>query len=84
VSMTPPSIYFSDNGKGVSPEHREKVFRPFWSLKEKSKRRGLGLFIARENAQFMGGTLTLSEEGDPETERLHTFILELPQGVIAQ
>lgn len=84
VSMTPPTIYFSDNGKGVSPEHREKVFRPFWSLKEKSKRRGLGLFIARENAQFMGGTLTLSEEADPESERLHTFILELPQGVVAQ
>jgi signal transduction histidine kinase len=84
VSMSPPTIYFSDNGKGVSPEHREKVFRPFWSLKEKSKRRGLGLFIARENAQFMGGTLTLSEEKDSETERLHTFILELPEGVIVQ
>lgn len=84
VSMTPPTVYFSDNGKGVSPEHREKVFRPFWSLKEKSKRRGLGLFIARENAQFMGGTLVLSEEEDSDTERLHTFILELPQGVVAQ
>jgi signal transduction histidine kinase len=84
VSMTPPTIYFSDNGKGISPEHREKVFRPFWSLKEKSKRRGLGLFIAKENAQFMGGSLALSEEEDSETERLHTFIFELPQGVVAQ
>ena len=84
VSMSPPTIYFSDNGKGISLEHREKVFRPFWSLKEKSKRRGLGLFIARENAQFMGGTLLLSEEIDSATERLHTFIFELPQGVVAQ
>jgi signal transduction histidine kinase len=84
VSMNPPSIYFSDNGKGISPEHSEKIFRPFWSLKEKTKRRGLGLFIARENAQFIGGSLSLSEERDHETERLHTFILELPQGVVAQ
>lgn len=83
VSMSPPSIYFSDNGKGISPDHREKIFRPFWSLKEKTKRRGLGLFIARENAQFIGGSLILSEETDRETERLHTFILELPQGVVA-
>jgi signal transduction histidine kinase len=84
VSANPPTIYFTDNGRGISPEHREKVFRPFWSLKEKTKRRGLGLFIARENAQFLGGTLTLSEETDAETGRLHAFILELPQGVIAR
>jgi signal transduction histidine kinase len=84
VSMNPPTIYFSDNGRGVSPEHREQVFRPFWSLKEKSKRRGLGLFIARENAQYLGGTLILSNEAAAETGRLHTFILELPSGAIVQ
>lgn len=84
ISMNPPTLYFSDNGRGVSPEHREQIFRPFWSLKEKSKRRGLGLFIARENAQYLGGTLILSGDADTDTGRLHTFVLELPSGVIVQ
>ena len=34
----------------------------FFSLKEKSKRRGMGLYIARECAQFNGGSLTLDPE----------------------
>lgn len=55
VEMHPPTIFYRDNGKGIAPDHIEKVFRPFWSLKEKSKRRGLGLFIARENATYLGG-----------------------------
>jgi len=75
----PPTIRFSDNGKGISNEHVEKVFRPFWSLKEKSKRRGLGLFIARENAIYMDGSLTLSEDSSRETGRLHEFVFELPE-----
>jgi signal transduction histidine kinase len=81
IEMNPPTISFSDNGRGISPDHRDKIFRPFWSLKEKSKRRGLGLFIARENATYLGGTLTLSETPDPETGRFHEFVLELPDGV---
>nr|WP_277817181.1 sensor histidine kinase [Solimonas terrae] len=81
IEMNPPTIYFRDNGRGISPEHREKIFRPFWSLKEKSKRRGLGLFIARENATYLGGRLTLSDSADEQTERLHEFVLELPEGL---
>jgi signal transduction histidine kinase len=81
IDMSPPTISFSDNGRGISPDHREKAFRPFWSLKEKSKRRGLGLFIARENATYLGGQLTLAEKPDPETGRFHEFLLELPDGI---
>jgi signal transduction histidine kinase len=81
IEMNPPTIIFTDNGRGIAPENREKVFRPFWSLKEKSKRRGLGLFIARENATYLGGQLTLTEKPDPETGRFHEFVLELPDGV---
>lgn len=77
----PPTIIFEDTGRGIAPENREKVFKPFFSLKEKSKRRGLGLFIARECAQFNGGTLTLDENRDSETGRLHRFTLELPPHV---
>lgn len=76
----PPMITFEDNGRGVAPENAEKVFRAFFSLKEEKRRRGLGLFIAREAAQHHGGTLILSEQANPETRRLHRFVLELPAG----
>lgn len=78
IETTPVTLYFSDNGHGIAEENREKVFRPFWSLKEKTKRRGLGLFIARECATYLGGSLALSSQVDPKTKRLHEFVLELP------
>lgn len=63
---------------GIAPENRDKVFRAFFSLKEKAKRRGLGLFIARECAEHNGGTLVLDDHIDAATGRLHRFTLELP------
>ncbi|MBU1691423.1 MAG: ATP-binding protein [Gammaproteobacteria bacterium] len=80
IDTEPLVIYYSDNGNGIAVENQEKIFRPFWSLKEKSKRRGLGLYIARENATYMGGRLSLSSNADPDTKRLHEFVLELPEG----
>ena len=80
----PPTVIYEDNGRGIAPENREKVFKAFFSLKEKSKRRGLGLFIARECAQFNGGTLVLDESRNAETGRLHRFTLELPPSASVQ
>ncbi|SFJ38491.1 sensor histidine kinase [Methylobacterium brachiatum] len=76
----PPTITFEDNGRGIAPENADKVFKAFFSLKDTRRRRGLGLFIAREAANHHGGSLTLSDHLDPETRRLHRFILELPAG----
>ncbi|WP_342629719.1 sensor histidine kinase [Nguyenibacter vanlangensis] len=74
----PPIITFEDNGHGIAQENREQVFKMFFSLKDTKRRRGLGLYIAREAAQYNGGTLALDDERDPHTGRLHRFILELP------
>ena len=79
----PPTILYRDNGPGIAPENREAVFRPFFSLKEKARRRGLGLFIARECAERNGGTLSLSDEGLKVTGRLNQFVVELPAGAAA-
>lgn len=84
VLQNPPTIVYSDNGPGIAPENRERVFRSFFSLKEKQKRRGLGLFIGRECAEYLGGTLTLDENPSKETGRLNRFILELPGSAAAK
>ena len=75
----PPTIIYEDNGPGIAIENQERIFRSFFSLKEKSKRRGLGLFIARECAEHNGGTLELDSYISPETGRLHRFVFELPR-----
>ena len=78
IDVDPLTVTYADNGRGIAKENREKVFRAFFSLKEKSKRRGLGLFIARECAEYHGGTLTLDKHVNRDTDRLHRFVLELP------
>lgn len=80
----PPTLIYEDNGPGISPANAEKVFQVFFSLKEKAKRRGLGLFIAKECAEHNGGTLTLDPTPNPKTDRLHRFILELPDSAIVR
>lgn len=82
IEESPPTLIVSDNGPGIAPENRERVFRAFWSLKEKGKRRGLGLFVARDHATNLGGTLTLSEHAASETGRLHEFVLNLPESAV--
>ena len=54
-----------DDGPGIPPEEREKVFQPFYRL-ERSRSRdtggtGLGLAIARDIATSHGGDITLSK-----------------------
>lgn len=83
LTQSPPSLIYEDNGPGIAAENKDKVFRPFFSLKEKSKRRGLGLFIARECAEQLGGTLELADSCD-EAGRLHRFMLELPEGTVVR
>ena len=70
---SPTRIIFSDNGPGIDPEHNDRIFEMFFSLKESKKRRGLGLYIARANADAAGGSLKLQNEPKNEFGRLNTF-----------
>jgi CheY-like chemotaxis protein/signal transduction histidine kinase len=68
----------SDTGIGIPAEHRERVFQPFEQVDGKSDRRyggtGLGLPIARELANLLGGELQL----ESEVGRGSTFVCYLP------
>lgn len=69
----PPRIRFSDNGPGVSTQYKDRVFDLFFSLKDKGRRRGLGLYIAREAAEHNGGTLNLDPDILNNEGRFSTF-----------
>jgi signal transduction histidine kinase len=54
------SVAVDDNGPGVAPEERERIFRPFWSRDDSGT--GLGLAIAHELAAALGGSIRLQSE----------------------
>lgn len=63
----------TDNGPGIPPEKRERVFDQFETTKPPREGRGLGLFIARKLAQENKATLRLA---GPESDGLlRTFVL---------
>ncbi|MDX6399585.1 MAG: two-component system, OmpR family, sensor kinase [Gaiellaceae bacterium] len=68
------SVAVDDNGPGVAPEERERIFRPFWSRDDSGT--GLGLAIAHELAAALGGSIELA----PKPTRGSRFQLVLPQG----
>ena len=69
----PPRIRFADNGPGISKQYKDRVFDLFFSLKDKSRRRGLGLYIAREAAEHNGGDLILAPDALNDEGRFSTF-----------
>jgi signal transduction histidine kinase len=66
-------IRISDNGPGIPPRMRERLFQPF-AGSGRPDSTGLGLAIARELAQSHGGDLALSVTGEQGT----VFELRLP------
>ena len=49
------SIWVQDTGKGIAPEHQERVFERFFKVDEYIPGAGLGLSICRTMAYSMGG-----------------------------
>jgi PAS domain S-box-containing protein len=49
-------LMIADDGPGIAPEHRGRIFEPFFSTKPE-KGRGLGLWMARGIANKYGGSI---------------------------
>jgi signal transduction histidine kinase len=64
-----------DNGTGITPEDRARIFTPFFTRKAPGKGMGLGLTIVWRVAQALGGTVSV----DSEPGRGATFTLRLPR-----
>jgi len=69
-------IRVRDNGVGIPPEYREKLFQPFFTTKPTGEGTGLGLSISYEIITLQhGGTITVDSQVGEFTE----FTVRLPR-----
>ena len=64
----------ADNGPGIPPEHRARIWDPFWTTKDEGQGTGLGLAVVHSIVESYGGTI------DVETDvgRGTRFLVRLP------
>jgi signal transduction histidine kinase len=60
-------ILICDNGRGVSPGNRDKIYEPFFTTRRESGGTGLGLGIVRSLVEAHNGTIEL-RQADPDHE----------------
>jgi signal transduction histidine kinase len=76
---TTVEIRIRDNGTGISPEVREKMFNPFFTTKPTGEGTGLGLSMTHDIiVKQHGGRIDVETEPGVFTE----FIITLPRGSI--
>lgn len=72
------NFHVSDTGVGVSEEHLEKIFEPFWQVEHTTTRRaggtGLGLAVTRQFVDLLSGRIEVRSE----LGRGSTFTVSLP------
>lgn len=74
VDLPKQEIIVSDNGTGMRQEHLEKIFQMFFRGSDRSAGSGLGLFIAKEAAVKIGGSIAVESKLGEGSK----FMLRLP------
>lgn len=67
-------IRIRDDGPGIAPEHRDRLFEPFFSTKAAGGGTGLGLWTVKRILMGLGGTIAYDSEPGNGT----TFVVRLP------
>ena len=71
-------LIVQDNGPGVPISRKERIFQPFVTTKPSGMGKGLGLFIARDMAEYHGWSLqTESKPGLVRADRVNGFVLQM-------
>jgi signal transduction histidine kinase len=64
-------IEITNTGTGIPRESAEKIFEPFYTVDKNRARQnggaGLGLSLAKEHAEILGGSIALVNTGSDET-----------------
>ncbi|WP_159473605.1 7TM diverse intracellular signaling domain-containing protein [Dyadobacter sp. 3J3] len=68
------TISIKDNGSGMSPEVKSKIYNPFFTTKDVGEGTGLGLSIVFKIIEVHYGTIEVISEVDQGTE----FVITLP------
>jgi len=68
-------VVVQDDGPGVSPDVRDRLFEPFVTTKEVGKGTGLGLAVCRGIVEAAGGTIGL----DLTAAKGARFVVDLPE-----
>ncbi|MBV9950115.1 MAG: hybrid sensor histidine kinase/response regulator, partial [Myxococcales bacterium] len=55
-------VEVADTGCGIAPEHRERLFTPFFTTKPVGQGTGLGLSICAKIVRSLGGTIEVESE----------------------
>ncbi|MDX1431104.1 MAG: CheR family methyltransferase [Gammaproteobacteria bacterium] len=55
-------LRIADDGPGISSEHIERIFDPFFSFKNRTKGTGLGLSMVHRTVKDHGGTIEVSSQ----------------------
>jgi len=71
-------ISIGDNGPGIPPDKRERIFEPYYTTKEKGT--GLGLASARHNVEVYGGSIRVESELGKGT----LFVLLFPAATLTR
>ena len=80
INVEHKRLIVEDNGPGVTEEWSERIFQPFVTTKPIGQGRGLGLYIAREIAEYHGWKLHMDNEvgrGRIHKGRINMFVLDL-------
>jgi two-component system, NtrC family, sensor kinase len=77
ISESPGTVTLSvsDDGRGIAPEDRAKLFQPYFTTKPRGT--GLGLFVSRQIVEELGGSLDFTSEPGSGT----VFRVVLPAAV---
>ena len=72
------TLTVEDNGPGVMEERKERIFQPFITSKPAGQGRGLGLYIARELAEYHKWKLAMDDVvGRIRKGRINMFVLDM-------
>lgn len=71
-------LRIEDNGPGIPFTRRERIFQPFVTTKPSGMGKGLGLYIARDMAEYHDWTLQAeAKPGRVRPKRVNGFVLQL-------